>query len=374
MVVKEFLEDLPGKDKDDLLAAWKWIKRGMLGFVAAVGLYSSVYTVPADSAGVIKRFGEYTRQESPGLHFKLPYGIETLEKVPVLKVQKEEFGFRTIKSGVDSSYIGTEEIDDKRIRSDDLDLVRFIEQSGERKIDASISENAKEILRREYLMLTGDLGLADIEWIVQYTIKDAAAYLFNIKEPRYTIRDASQAIMRSLVGNGSIDEAITIGREEYEGHAKEGLQKLLDSFQSGIHIVQVKMQSCNPPKNVRPSFNGVNQAMQQKEQKINEAMKSYNEEVPRAKGEALGLVQKAEGYASKRVNEAKGDIAQFEKILVEYSKAPEITRQRMYLEAMSEFLPKIPEKWIIEGADKNTGALLKFLDLSSKSGGEDGKR
>lgn len=334
--------------------------------VVGVGLATSIYTVPADSAGVIKTFGKYNRTTEPGIHLKMPFWIDTAVAVPVKKVQKEEFGFRTLQAGVDSRYLGAEELDAGRSRSEDL--IQLVRESGERASRSGsrqLTQEAKEILRGEYIMLTGDLNITDVEWIVQYRIKDARSYLFNIRQPRQTIRDASQAIMRQLIGNGSVDEAITIGRIEYESAAKEQLQTLLDEYETGIHVVTVKMQSSNPPQKVRPAFNEVNKALQQKEQRINEAMKAYNEAIPKTKGEAQKLIETAKGYAAERVNRAKGDVAKFEKIYEEYIKAPDVTKQRMYLETMSKVLPLIPEKWIIEQGGAEGGILMK-LDLDSE--------
>ncbi|MHC5077160.1 MAG: FtsH protease activity modulator HflK, partial [Planctomycetota bacterium] len=226
--------------------------------------------------------------------------------------------------------------------------------------DSQLAKRAGEILTGEYIMLTGDLNIADVEWIVQYKIKDAQQFLFNIRNARQTIRDASQAVMRQLIGNGSVDEAITIGRIEYEVQGKEMLQDLLDKYLTGIHIVTVKLQSSNPPAKVRPAFNEVNKALQQKEQRINEAMKDYNTAIPRTRGEAKRVVEAAKGYAAERVNRSQGDVTKFEKILLEYQKAPTITRQRMYFETMSRLLPKIPEKWIIEQGGADGGILLKL--------------
>ena len=345
---------------------WRWVAAIMILVAIAGGVKTSIYTVPTDSVGVIQRFGRYSRTTDPGIHLKLPLGIEEAIPVPVKKVQKEEFGFRTLKAGVDTQYLGAEEIDARR--ADAEDLMRLIRESGERvsrRATSQLAERAKEILRGEYVMLTGDLNITDVEWIVQYLLKDARSFLFNIREPSQTIRDASQAVMRQLIGNGSVDEAITIGRVEYEVSAKEALQKLLDEYETGIHIVTVKLQSSNPPQKVRPAFNEVNKALQQKETRINEAMKAYNEAVPRTEGEADKLVESAKGYAAERVNRAQGDVAKFEKIYAEYIKAPDITKQRMYLETMSKVLPLIPEKWIIEQGGAEGGILMK-LDLESE--------
>jgi membrane protease subunit HflK len=334
--------------------------------LVASGLASSIYTVPADSAGVVQRFGRYSRTTEPGIHLKAPFGIEEAVAVPVKKVQKEEFGFRTLEAGVDSRYLGADEIEGRRVGSNDL--VKLIRESGERVSRSTpYQERAKEILRGEYVMLTGDLNIVDVEWIVQYKINDARSYLFNIREPRQTIRDASQAVMRQLIGNGSVDEAITIGRTEYQISAKVALQKLLDEYETGILVVTVKLQSSNPPMKVRPAFNEVNKALQQKETRINEASKTYNEAVPKSRGEAKKLIETAKGYAAERVNQAMGDIAKFEKIYAEYVKAPDITRQRMYLETMSKVLPLIPEKWIIEQGGADGGILMKLDLVGNKS-------
>jgi membrane protease subunit HflK len=367
MEIRDFLESMKGPhERRYTPRITRWIWTALIVIVIAVGVKTSVYTIPTDSAGVVRRFGKYNRTTEPGIHLMLPFWIETAVDVPVKKVQKEEFGFRTLQAGVDSRYLGVEEIDPGRLSSDDL--ITLIRESGERASrsrGSQLAAKAKEILKGEYIMLTGDLNITDVEWIVQYRIKDARSYLFNIRAPRHTIRDASQAVMRQLIGNGSVDEAITIGRIEYEISAKEALQALLDEYETGIHIVTVKLQSSNPPQRVRPAFNEVNKAQQQKEQRVNEAMKAYNETIPKTKGEAKKLIETAKGYAAERVNRAEGDIAKFDKVYEEYVKAPDITKQRMYLETMTKLLPQISEKWIIEQGGADGGILMK-LDLESQ--------
>jgi len=367
MDVRNFLDEIGvPRDRNYLPMVRRTIGAAAVVVVLVAVLATSVYTVPTDSDGVVTRFGRYSRTTEPGIHLKIPFWIESAAAVPVRKVQKEEFGFRTLKAGVDSLYLGAEEIDAGRTSTNDM--LRLISESGERisrRSSSRLAERAREILQGEYVMLTGDLNLIDIEWIVQYKIKDARSFLFNVRRPTQTIRDASQAVMRQLIGNGSVDEAITIGRIDNENAAKEVLQKLLDEYETGIHVVIVKLQSSNPPLKVRPAFNEVNKALQEKEQRINEAMKDYNEAIPKTRGEALKLVETARGYAAKRVNEAEGDIAKFDKIYEQYKEAPDITRQRMYLETMTELLPKIPEKWIIEQGGADGGILLK-LDLDSQ--------
>lgn len=367
MEIKDILESMKVPRKGNYAPKiTRWSRAVIVAIVIVVVIKTSIYTIPTDSAGVVRRFGKYNRTTEPGIHLMLPFWIETAVDVPVKKVQKEEFGFRTLQAGVDSRYLGVEEIDTGRLGSDDL--INLIRESGERASRSGgrqLAVKAKEILKGEYIMLTGDLNITDVEWIVQYKIKDARNYLFNIRDPRHTIRDASQAVMRQLVGNGSVDEAITIGRIEYEITAKEALQALLDEYETGIHIVTVKLQSSNPPQRVRPAFNEVNKALQQKEQRVNEAMKAYNETIPKTRGEAKKLIETAKGYAAERVNRAEGDIAKFEKIYEEYVKAPDITKQRMYLETMTKLLPQISEKWIIEQGGADGGILMK-LDLEKQ--------
>lgn len=368
MVVKEFLPEDP-----EVQGVWRKIKSiiyaSTAGLALAIGGYTSLYTVPADSMGVVQRFGKFARVAEPGIHMKWPYGIEEVGDVPVRRVQKEEFGFRTLRAGVDTQFLSVDEIEVGKIERNDLEKLII---DGEETVTQKISEIPKQagkVLQNEYLMLTGDLNMADVEWIIQYTIKDPAAYKFNIREPRRTLRDLSQSVMRTIIGNGSVDEAITIGRIDYQNEAKVQLQKLLDLYDTGIHMVAVQLQSSNPPRRVRPAFNGVNESMQKKERRINEAVGDYNEAVPKAMGEAERIVKKAEGYAIERVNKAQGDVAKFDKMREEYLKAPEITRQRMYFEAIQDLLPGIPEKWIIEqkGAE---GGILQKLDLNGREYGK----
>lgn len=365
MDIRDMLEEMRrGQRPPGITVKPRWIILALVVILVLAALSSMIYTVPTDSNGVVQRFGLYNRTTEPGIHLKFPFGIEAMESVPVKKIQKEEFGFRTLKAGVDSQYLGAEEIDAGRTSPDDL--IRLIQESGERPMRGmNLGNMARDVLRGEYVMLTGDLNIIDVEWIVQYRIKDAQSFLFNIEDPRQMIRDASQAVMRELIGNGSVDEAISIGRIENEASAREGLQTLLDEYASGIHVVAVKLQSCNPPQRVRPAFNEVNKAQQQKEQRINEARKEYNEAIPKTKGEAKKLIETANGYKAERVNQAQGNVAKFTKVYEEYIKAPDITRQRMYLETMAKVLPEIPEKWIIEqgGAD---GGILMSLGLQPR--------
>jgi len=294
-------------------------------------LTSGLYSVGADEVGVIQRFGKYVRQTQPGLHMKIPFGVESVTKVKVKKVFKEEFGFRTLKADVRTTY-------------------------------------STRSYKEESLMLTGDLNVADVEWIVQYRIKDPYRYLFKIKDPVETLRAMSEAVMRRVVGDRSVTEVLTIGRVEIANEVQEGLQELLDRFESGIQLVTVKLQDVNPPEPVKPAFNEVNRAKQDKEKMINEAWEDYNKRIPRAKGEAEQMIAEAQGYALKRINQALGDVALFEQIYKEYRNAPSITRRRLYLETMDEILPMIREIYIVDEKQK---AILPLLDIggSGKGGG-----
>jgi membrane protease subunit HflK len=306
--------------------------RRILGIIVVVIIVASgLYSIGADEIGVIQRFGKYVRQTSPGLHIKIPFGVETVQKVKVKKVFKEEFGFRTVKADIRTQY------------------------SSKRFLDESI-------------MLSGDLNVAEVEWIVQYKIKDPYKFLFKIKDPVETLRAMSEAVMRRVVGDRSVTEVLTIGRIEIAKDVELGIQELLDHFESGIQVVTVKLQDVNPPEPVRPAFNEVNRAKQDKEKMINEAWEDYNKRIPRALGEAEQVVAEAEGYALQRVNRAMGDVALFEKVYKEYRLAPDVTRRRLYLETMNEILPLVKDIYIVDEKQK---AILPLLDLggSGKGGG-----
>lgn len=291
-------------------------------FVIAA-LATSFYTVEADAVAVVLRFGKYVKPTEPGLHFKLPLGIEKAIGVPVRKVFKQEFGFRALRAGVRTQYSPRDYPD-------------------------------------ESLLLTGDLNIADVEWVIQYKIKDPQEYLFAIRDPEQALRDLSEAVMSTVVGDRAVTRVLTVGRAEITGKVQERLQQLLDIYQTGIDITNVTLQDVNPPESVKPAFNAVNEAKQEKERSINEAWKDYNESVPKAKGEALRQISEAEGYAMKRVNEATGDADRFNAIRQEYQNAKDVTRRRLYLETMSEILPEVKEIYIIDG---QTNAPIPILQL-----------
>jgi len=310
----------------------RWAISGIGALVAIILLASALYSVGADEVGVIQRFGKYVRTSAPGLHVRLPFGIESARRVKVKYVFKEEFGFRTVRPGIRTVY-------------------------------------SRENLLAESLMLTGDLNCGVVEWIVQYKIKDPTAYLFNVRNAESTIRDVSEAAMRQVVGDRSIDGVLTVGRIEAGHVAQQEMQEILDSYESGIDIVTVKLQDVNPPDEVKPAFNAVNEAKQEREQLINQAMKEYNTAVPRLKGDAEKVIKMAEGYAIDRVNRAEGDADRFLALWRSYRWAKDVTRRRLYLETMAEVLPKIERKYIV---DEDETGLLRLLPLGQPASSEGG--
>lgn len=289
----------------------------LIGFAAI----SSWFTVATEEVGIVLQFGKYSRTADPGFHLKLPFGIEKVEKVPVQRQLKLEFGFRTAEPGVRTRYASRNLID-------------------------------------ESLMLTGDLNAAEVQWIVQFRIKDPFQFLFKVRNAEKTFRDINEAVMRNVVGDRTVDEVLTVGRQEIADTVTVKLQELTNQYEMGIKIEQVVLQDVNPPEAVKPAFNEVNEAQQEKEKLINQAQSEYNKVVPRAKGEAAQTIQEAEGYATERVNNAKGEASKFKAIYKEYMKAKEVTRQRIYLETMSEALQKVGRKLITDEAV--TGILPLF--------------
>lgn len=289
-----------------------------------VGGLTSYFTVPADSEAVILRFGKYERTVASGLHFKLPYGLEAKYVVPVERQLKMEFGFAT--GGATNRY--------------------------------QFSQNERV---QEQSMITGDKNSALVEWVVQYRIDNAQKYLFRVRNPELTLRDASESVMREVVGDRTVDEVITIGRQSIEAEAQTKLDELVRLYGLGLQITQVQLKNVNPPRPVQASFNEVNQAQQERARMINVAKGMYNKAVPRADGEADQQLSRAEGEAKQRVNEAKGDAERFLALYTEYEKAPEITRERLYLERMTEVLPRLKNKVIM---DEGAPTPLPLLDLN----------
>lgn len=313
-------------DLTDLLALInpKRILFVILGVLILLCLATSFYTVEADEIAVVLMFGKSVRQTEPGLHFKLPLGIERAINVPVRKVFKQEFGFRTLKAGVRTQY----------------DTREYSEES---------------------LLLSGDLNIADVEWVVQYKIKDPKAYLFSVRDPQRALRDLSESVMSRVIGDRLVTEVLTVGRIEIAAEVEQHLQKLLDLYQTGLDVANVTLQDVNPPEKVKSAFNAVNEAKQEKDRLINEAWRDYNQSVPKSKGLAQQQISEAEGYALKRVNQAQGDADRFNAIRSEYQKAKEVTRQRLYLETMQEVLPLVKEIYVI---DDKTNTPIPILQLT----------
>lgn len=313
---------------------FRWIWTGLLALVLLAVAWSSFYTVPAESERVVTRFGRFSHVVSSGLHLKLPLGIDEAVAVPVKRQLKQEFGFATPGASSPSQASPEEE---------------WVEEKS---------------------MVTGDLNAVLVEWVIQYRIERPDQYLFNVRDPDGTLRDASESVMREVVGDRTVDEVITIGRQEVEDEALQKLRALTAAYELGIKVDQVQLKNVNPPEKVQASFNEVNQAQQEKERAINVANGEYNKEVPRARGRAAQSIRAAEGYAKQRVNQAEGEVSAFNALLAEYTKAPEVTRRRLYLETMTEVLPQVKNKVIV---DDEVKGLLPLLNLNALAGAKAGK-
>ncbi len=298
--------------------------------VILFALQGAIYSIGPDEVGVVQRFGKFVRTTDPGLHVKLPFGIEQVTPIKVKKIFKQEFGFRTAQPGVRSVY-------------------------------------ASRQYPEESLMLTGDLNILDVGWIVQYKVSDPVKLLFKTRDPVGNVRAMSEVVMRRLCGDYTVDEVLTTKREEIAHLAEVELQKLLDKYQTGINVVTVKLLDVNPPDVVKPAFNEVNEAKQERERMINEAWEAYNKAIPRAKGEALRTISQAEGYSLDKVNRAKGESERFLVTWQEYKNAPDITKKRLYLETMEKVLPNTSRKFVM---DPSQTSILPLLKLDTKGGTE----
>ncbi|MBO6537704.1 MAG: FtsH protease activity modulator HflK [Balneolaceae bacterium] len=298
------------------------IRLVIVGFVVVAAAFSSVFTVETEEVGVITRFGEYVSEARPGLNFKFPF-IDQVEFVPVQRQLKQEFGYRTTSAGVNTTY-------------------------------------RKAGYEDESLMLTGDLNLADVEWVIQFRIDNPYNFLFKVRNVEETLRDISEATMRQIVGDRTVDEVLTVGRAEVASEVEIILQDIANEYEMGIKIEQVVLQDANPPDPVKPSYNGVNEAEQQRETLINQARADYNRVIPRAAGEAEQTIQQAEGYALNRVNTAQGEVSRFNDLYEEYIKAPEVTKRRIFLETMEEILPQMGQKII---TDEEGNSVIPLLQL-----------
>jgi len=299
-------------------------------FFVLIGLWSSFFTIPAESEGIVLRFGKYINKVPPGLHFKIPFGVDKIVEVPTQRQQKLEFGFFT------PGYSNPDQIGD------------------EPELEKS--------------MVTGDLNSALVEWIVQYRITEPEKYLFDVRDPGLTLRDLSEAMMREVVGDRTVDEIITIGRQEIEDRVLLRMRELAKRYQLGVTINQVQLKNVNPPLPVQSSFNEVNRAQQDRENMINIANGEYNKAVPRARGEADQRIQAAEGYRFKRINEAEGDANAFTSVLEQYIKAPSVTRTRIYLETLGQVLPQARQQIIVDDTVQQILPMLPFPATALEAG------
>ena len=293
----------------------------------AWGALSSFYTVQPEERAVVKRFGRVIGITDPGLHFKLPFGLDEIQVVATERVLKQEFGFRTAESSP-------------------LERTRFSEED----------------FPSESLMLTGDLNIIQVEWVVQYRISDPIRYLYGMREPTGTLRDLSESVMRRVVGNRIGSEVLTIGRVEIANTARDEIQAAMDKYDNGIRVITVELQDVVPPPRVQPAFNEVNEARQELERMINEATMQANQAIPRARGTANRIISEAEGYATERVNRSLGETARFTAVLSEYRSVPEVTRSRLYLETLNEALPKIGSVLVVQDGQMPPLPLLNLPD------------
>lgn len=296
--------------------------------VVGAGLWSTFYTVPSDSVAVVQRFGRYIKTVEPGLQARIPFGVDTATIVPTKRQLKQEFGFAT-----------------------------------QGQTDPYQSAGGRREIRRETEMVTGDLNAALVEWVIQYRISNPTDFLFKVREPSETLRYVSESVMREVVGDRTVDEVITIGRQEIEAEALTKLQAVATKYTMGISIDQVQLKNINPPEPVQQSFNEVNQAQQEKEKLVNEAWRDYNKVIPLAEGEKDQRIREADGYRIKRTNEAEGDASRFNALYVQYQKSPDVTQRRIYIETMQAVMPSIKSKIVI---DEKSRGILPFLNLDAQ--------
>lgn len=321
-VLREILGEQANRRRPPDGPSARQIGLGILVLLLLFAGYTSFYTVQPEEQAVVKRFGAVVGITDPGLHFKLPFGIDTVQKVPVERVLKEEFGFRTVDSSSDRSRYANENFPD------------------------------------ESLMLSGDLNIIQVEWVVQYRVSDPIKFLYAMREPVKTLRDMSESVMRRVVGNRIGAEVLTTGRVEIANEARAEIQEVMDAFDNGVHIITVELQDVVPPTRVQPAYNEVNKARQELERMVNDANRQRNEAIPRAEGTANRTIAQAEGYATERVNRALGETARFNAVLAEYRDAPEVTRSRLYIETLRDVLPRIGSVVVMQ-----EGQALPLLNL-----------
>ena len=323
-------EDVIRELKEHFSSIAKYLPYIAAILIVVIAVVGMIYSIGPDEVGVVQRFGKYHEITSPGLHVKIPFGVDKVTPVKVQRIFKEEFGTRTVTAGIKTIY-------------------------------------SKQSYQDESLMLTGDLNILDVRWIVQFRVIDPAQMLFATRSPIINLRNVAEIVMRRLVGDYTVDEVLTTKREEIDAQAQLYMQELLNKYNTGLKIVTVKLLDVNPPNKVKPAFNKVNEAKQEKEQAINQAWEAYNKVIPKASGEAERTLREAEGYSLDKVNRAKGDADRFMAVLEEYRKAPDVTRKRIYIETMSEIIPMAKQKYII--APEQT-SILPLLNIGQNVKGE----
>lgn len=326
--LEEFINRLKARYKLSFSGSPIWL--GVLLIVLVLAGLSSYYKVEAQERAVVQRFGRFVEIAEAGPHLRLPFGIDTVRKV-TSQVMQREYGYRTVRPDVRST----------------------LDQKGHED---------------ESMMLSGDLNVVDVQWTVQYKIGNPVDYLFRVKDPEGTLDDISESVIRRIVGNRYADEILTVGKASISGMAQKEIQEILNTYKTGIQIVTVKLQNVMPPKAVNAAFNEVSEAQQERERMINEAQQSYNQKIPKAQGEARQAVTQAEGYALERINRSEGEVRRFLDIMAEYEKARDVTRSRMYLEAVDGLLTRVDRLFVI---DESQRGLMPFLDLNRLSGGSE---
>jgi membrane protease subunit HflK len=321
---------LPQFDAANIRQVVRFALIALVVIIAFSAFRSMVFSVEPEEKAVIQRFGKVIDIKGPGLHFKLPLGIDTARFVPTERVLKEEFGFRTTVAAQRSQYAKTPP------------------------------------MQNESLMLTGDLNVIDVEWVVQYRVSDPVKFLFQVRDPRDTIRDVSEAVMRRIVGNRLGSEVLTVGRVAIADEVLSEMREILNSYDMGINVQRIELQDVTPPETVKPAFNEVNEARQQREKLVNEAEKERNRVIPRARGEADQIVAEAEAYRSERTNQAKGEAARFTSLLSAYLESPEVTKRRLYLEAVEDVLPNLGKITVVEEGGTSP---VPLLHLGEPKGG-----
>ncbi|WP_297954452.1 FtsH protease activity modulator HflK [uncultured Desulfobulbus sp.] len=294
-------------------------------FIVLQAAAGAFYTIKPGEVGIVLRFGQFHRTTTPGLHFKIPY-VEEMTKVDVESVRKEEFGFRTRTATAGAAY-------DRK----GFDM--------------------------EALMLTGDKDVIEVAWIVQYKVSDPVLFLYKVRDVAQIVRDASETVTRRIVGNMDFDYVLS-NREILAANARKELQGQLDRLESGVNVLTLQLLDINPPEQVKPAFNEVNIADQDMKRLVNEAEETYNRVIPKARGSAKQIVEEARGYAVERINRANGETNRFQAIVKEYEGAEEVTRQRLYLEAMQEILPQVDQVYVVDAGQQS---ILPLLDLSRKA-------